>query len=78
MMKNSIPLNPCKTTPQTFPCAVDRSQHEGGSDETCLLFPEESGWRVKGNVSVAAQTWSLPESSSDAELKGRSEMAFSL
>lgn len=32
----------------------------------------------EGNVPLAAQTWSLPESSTDAELKGGSEMAFSI
>lgn len=41
-----------------------------------FLFPTETGMHRKGNVSLAALTRSLPESDTDTELKGGSEMAF--
>lgn len=41
-----------------------------------FIFPKETG--MHGNVSLAALTRNLPESNTDAELKGRSEMALSI
>lgn len=40
------------------------------------FYSLETGMHGKGNVSLAAQTRSLPESNTDTELKGGSEMAF--
>lgn len=46
------------------------------SSPLVFSFPAETG--THRNVSLAAQTRSLPESNTDAGLKGGSEMAFSI
>lgn len=43
-----------------------------------FLFPRKAGMHRKGNVSLAAPRWSLPERNADAELKGGSETTFSI
>lgn len=48
------------------------------SSALVFIFTKGTGMHGKGNASLAALTWSLPESNTDAELKGGFEMVFSL